>query len=127
MHLPWWNCDATRRSPTATHPFHEDCPECEACRIKEEATANCRCDACGDCTDISNKCLHEKPCHCDEEEKEPIRPPRVPYEDDKYKWNYDDCGILCRYDKEAEEWEVMEPQCVDCGHKPEECDCDEAE
>ena len=56
---------------------------------------------------------------------ETIFPASIPYEDDLYKWNYDDCGILCRFNKEEESWEVMEPQCVDCGHKPEACDCED--
>jgi hypothetical protein len=50
-------------------------------------------------------------------------PTTIPYEDDLYKWNYDDHGILCRYSKEEESWEVMEPQCVDCGHRPDDCAC----
>ena len=54
-------------------------------------------------------------------------PTTIPYEDDHYKWNYDDCGVICRYDKETEEWEPMEPHCVDCGHRDDECDCEEEE
>ena len=35
-----------------------------------ENTANCRCDHCGDCTDLTSNCLHEKPCRCEDEEDE---------------------------------------------------------
>jgi hypothetical protein len=52
-------------------------------------------------------------------------PTSIPYEDERYKWDYDDCGVLCRYDKETEAWEVMEDQCIDCGHRPDDCDCEE--
>lgn len=55
-------------------------------------------------------------------------PTTIPYEDAHYKWNYDDCGVLCRFDKKTEAWEPMEPHCVDCGHQEDDCDCkDEAE
>ena len=107
--------------------------DCECRECGEEINDQCQgyCDPrrghkciCLDCFDEQESDA-ESEDESESEEEEPIRPPRVPYEDDKYKWNYDDCGILCRYDKEAEEWEVMEPQCVDCGHKPEACDCEE--
>ncbi len=52
-------------------------------------------------------------------------PTSIPYEDERYKWDYDDCGVLCRYDKETEAWEVMEDQCIDCGHRPDDCDCED--
>jgi hypothetical protein len=50
-------------------------------------------------------------------------PARLPYEDEQYKWDYDDCGVICRYDKETEEWEPMEEHCVACGYRPDECVC----
>lgn len=50
-------------------------------------------------------------------------PSKIPYEDENYKWDYDDKGVICRYDKETGEWEPMEPYCVDCGHRDDECDC----
>ena len=52
-------------------------------------------------------------------------PARVPYEDEHYRWDYDDCGVICRYDKETEEWEPMEEHCVECGYRPDECHCEE--
>jgi hypothetical protein len=50
-------------------------------------------------------------------------PTVIPYEDDKFKWDYDDKGVLCRYNKETQGWEVMEDCCDECGHRPDECDC----
>lgn len=41
---------------------------CDACKEAYENTANCRCESCGDCTDPKSKCLHEKPCRCEEGE-----------------------------------------------------------
>lgn len=38
--------------------------EDEEYKAKWEATADCRCETCGDCRDTSNNCLHEKPCLC---------------------------------------------------------------
>jgi len=52
-------------------------------------------------------------------------PTTIPYEDAHYKWNYDDCGVICRFDKETEAWEPMEDHCVDCGHRPDDCNCEE--
>ena len=54
-------------------------------------------------------------------------PSKIPYEDEKYKWDYDDCGVICRYDKEEGGWEPMEPHCVDCGHRDDDCCCYEEE
>ncbi len=54
-------------------------------------------------------------------------PTRIPYEDEKYKWDYDDMGVLCRMDKETEDWEPVEPHCLECGHRPDECECYESE
>lgn len=51
-------------------------------------------------------------------------PSTIPYEDDKFKWDYDDKGVICRQDKETDGWEVMEPYCVECGHRDDECVCD---
>ena len=42
----------------------------------------------------------------------------------KYKYEYDDCGVMCRYNPEVNEWECCECHCVDCGYLPEECKCD---
>jgi hypothetical protein len=57
-----------------------------------------------------------------------VIPRVIPFEDESYKWEYDDKGVLCRFDKEAEEWDVMEAHCVDCGHTDDECACgDDAE
>jgi hypothetical protein len=53
------------------------------------------------------------------------KPTVIPYEDDKFKWDYDDKGVLCRYNKETQGWEVMEECCDECGHLPDECDCGE--
>jgi hypothetical protein len=38
---------------------------CPPCLTQYEATADCRCEDCGDCTDTSSNCLHEKPCRCE--------------------------------------------------------------
>ena len=51
-------------------------------------------------------------------------PTCIPHEDEHYKWDYDDMGVLCRFDKETEGWEPVEDHCVDCGHLPDECDCE---
>ena len=61
------------------------------------------------------------------EENDDYRPPRVPYETERFKWDYDDLGVLCRYSKEEESWTPIEPHCEDCGHRDDECDCDEEE
>jgi hypothetical protein len=42
----------------------------------------------------------------------------------KYTYEYDDCGVMCRYNAELSEWECCECHCVDCGYLPEECECD---
>jgi hypothetical protein len=52
-------------------------------------------------------------------------PSRIPFEDDKFKWDYDDKGVICRYSKEEQGWEVMEPYCVECGHRTDECECED--
>jgi len=57
--------------------------------------------------------------------KKEEKPTVIPYEDDKFKWDYDDKGVLCRYNKETQGWEVMEDCCDECGHLPDECDCED--
>ena len=54
-------------------------------------------------------------------------PSTIPYEDDKFKWDYDDKGVVCRQDKETDGWEVMEPHCAECGHRNNECVCNDDE
>jgi hypothetical protein len=39
-------------------------------------------------------------------------------------YEYDDCGVLCRYTEEQGEWECCEPHCLNCGYPPEECECE---
>ena len=41
--------------------------------------------------------------------------------------DYDDCGVLCHYSKTIGGWEALEDHCIECGHIPEECNCDEDE
>jgi hypothetical protein len=36
---------------------------------------------------------------------------------------YDDHGVLCKYNQEIEGWEPIEDFCNDCGYKPEDCEC----
>jgi len=48
----------------------EECADVEShlcgdCLAQHTATADCRCEDCGDCTDTSSNCLHEKPCRCE--------------------------------------------------------------
>ena len=42
----------------------------------------------------------------------------------KYTYEYDDCGVLCRYTEELGEWECCECHCLNCGYPPEECECE---
>lgn len=39
--------------------------------------------------------------------------------------DYDDCGVLCHYSKTTGGWEPLEEHCIECGHLPDECDCEE--
>ncbi len=41
-----------------------------------------------------------------------------------YTYEYDDCGVLCRYSEEQGEWECCEPHCLNCGYPPEDCECE---
>jgi len=61
------------------------------------------------------------------EENDDYRPPRVPYETERFKWDDDDLGVLCRYSKEEGTWTAIEPHCVECGHRDDDCDCEEEE
>jgi hypothetical protein len=56
---------------------------------KWKATANCRCEECGDCVDTTSKCLHEKVCACEEEseEEEEADDNGNPHCDDCDKWS----------------------------------------
>jgi hypothetical protein len=42
----------------------------------------------------------------------------------KYIYEYDDCGVLCRYTEELGEWECCECHCLNCGYPPEDCECE---
>jgi hypothetical protein len=42
----------------------------------------------------------------------------------KYTYEYDNCGVLCRYNEELAEWECCECHCLNCGYSTEECDCE---
>jgi hypothetical protein len=42
----------------------------------------------------------------------------------KYTYEYDDYGVMCRYNSEIGEWEACECHCIDCDYLPEECICD---
>jgi len=44
--------------------------------------------------------------------------------DNKYTYEYDDCGVLCRYNEELSEWECCECHCLNCGYPSEDCDCE---
>lgn len=33
-----------------------------------------------------------------------------------YTYEYDTCGVLCRYSDRLEGWEVLEPHCLNCGY-----------
>jgi hypothetical protein len=48
-----------------------------------------------------------------------------------YTYEYDDCGVLCRYNDRLGDWEVLEPHCLNCGygeddHRDDECDWEDA-
>ena len=48
-----------------------------------------------------------------------------------FTYEYDDCGVLCRYNDRLEGWEVLEPHCLNCGygeddHRDDECDWKDA-
>jgi hypothetical protein len=45
---------------------------------------------------------------------------------EQVKYEYDDKGILCIY-MEEKGWIPLEDHCVNCGVKPDECECDEKE
>ena len=46
------------------------------------------------------------------------------YSSDEDKYEMDDKGVMCRYSEE-QGWEPIEPHCVECGYKNEECECDD--
>lgn len=58
-------------------------------------------------TDPSTAMTYKEECD-NEEERDDYRPPRVPYETERFEWDYDDCGVLCRYSKEEERWTSIE-------------------
>jgi hypothetical protein len=76
---------------------------------------------------IPHEMFHEDHPECEScrQESGDYRPPRVPYETARFKWDYDDLGVLCRFDKEEQSWTPIEPCCVDCGHRDEDCACKE--
>lgn len=39
--------------------------------------------------------------------------------------DYDEYGVLCHYSKTIGGWEPLEEHCIECGHLPDECDCEE--
>ena len=45
-------------------------------------------------------------------------------EDEEFKEDYDDHGVLCRY-TEKDGWFPIEEHCVECGYK--DCECEEEE
>ena len=39
-------------------------------------------------------------------------------------YDYDDCGIECRINPQDEDdWQPIEPHCLNCGHSPTDCEC----
>jgi hypothetical protein len=39
-------------------------------------------------------------------------------------YDYDDCGIECRINPQDEDdWQPIEPHCLNCGHSPADCEC----
>ena len=50
----------------------------------------------------------------EEEEKE---------EEGKFRYEYDDNGVACRYNIDENEWEAIEPHCLNCGYRTGECNC----
>jgi hypothetical protein len=48
-----------------------------------------------------------------------------------FTYEYDDCGVLCRYNDRLGDWEVLEPHCLNCGypddnHDDNDCDWEDA-
>lgn len=43
-----------------------------------------------------------------------------------YTYSYDDMGVRCRYSEDAG-YEPVEPSCLNCGYKTDECDCGDYE
>ena len=44
----------------------------------------------------------------------------------QYTYDYDQQGVKCRHSEE-DGWEPLEPNCLNCGYKTEECECGEYE
>jgi hypothetical protein len=44
----------------------------------------------------------------------------------EYTYDYDDNGVRVRFSEENG-WEALEPHCLNCGCREEECDCEEYE
>jgi len=104
------------------------CCICEEClsELEEEDDEEEEIDYCRHCEEVLHYCIdHEKYCHkccdcedckkaCDEEED-----CWMPIEE----LEYDDNGVLCKYTQE-DGWMPIEDHCVECGFKPDECNCE---
>ena len=45
----------------------------------------------------------------------------------QYTYEYDTCGVLCRYNDRLEDWEVLEPHCLNCGYPADDHDDEDCE
>ena len=81
------------------------------------------CKDCFNCQDLEESSDESESEEDESESDESESEEEEEESEEKFRYDYDEYGVSCRYSIDNNEWEAIEPHCLNCGYRNDECNC----